>query len=68
MMKVMSPLKKRRLLKGLTQLEVSQKSGIPQSRLSLIENNWVTPKEWEKKEITRVLQVEKESIFEEKEE
>ena len=48
-------LREARFFKGLNQWDIAVKTGIPQSKLSLIERGYVTPKEDEKKKIAKIL-------------
>ncbi len=48
-------MRKARFFKGLSQYDVAFKTGIPQSRLSLIERGYSNPKENERKKIAKVL-------------
>ena len=48
-------LREARFFKGLNQWDISVKTGIPQSKLSLIERGYVDPREDEKKKIAKVL-------------
>lgn len=59
----LSALKYYRLLNGISQLELSMKAGISQQRLSLLENCWTAPMEWEKEEIAHVLRVDSKKLF-----
>jgi DNA-binding XRE family transcriptional regulator len=56
-------LKQARFFKSLNQWDISLRTGIPQSRLSLIERNYVDPKEDEKKKIAKALNCKVEDIF-----
>ena len=56
-------LKEARFFKGLNQWDISIKTGIPQSKLSLIERGYVNPKEHEKKKIAKALNCKVEEIF-----
>lgn len=56
-------LKQARFFKSLNQWDISLRTGIPQSRLSLIERNYVNPKEDEKKKIAKALNCKVEDIF-----
>ena len=59
----MNKLKEVRFFKNVTQPLLSLKTGIHQSRISLIENELVTPREDEKQKIAAVLEVNVEDIF-----
>ena len=48
-------LREARFFKGLNQWDISVKTGIPQSKLSLIERGYIDPKEEEKRKIAKVL-------------
>ncbi len=56
-------LREARFFKGLNQWDISIKTGIPQSKLSLIERGYIDPKEDEKKRIAKVLGHKVEDIF-----
>lgn len=56
-------LKEARFFKGLNQWDVSIKTGIPQSKLSLIERGYVIPREDEKKKIAKALNCQVKEIF-----
>jgi len=56
-------LREARFFKGLNQWDISVKTGIPQSKLSLIERGYVDPKEEEKKKIAKALGCKVEDIF-----
>jgi len=56
-------LREARFFKGLNQWDISVKTGIPQSKLSLIERGYVNPKEDEKRRIAKVLGCKVEEIF-----
>jgi len=60
----MSQLKKIRTFdKGITQFELSRKSGVHPSRVSLLENELVTPTMNEAKSIAKVLGMLPEEVF-----
>ena len=59
----MKNLKIQRAVKGYTQFDVFLKTGIAQSRLSLIENSYVIPKEDEKLKLAKVLKCQVADIF-----
>lgn len=59
----MSELKKQRLLKGLTQIHVSKKTGIHHSTLSLIENGWQKPTADQILRLVKALEIDKEILF-----
>ena len=48
-------LREARFFKSLNQWDISVKTGIPQSKLSLIERGYVDPREDEKKKIAKAL-------------
>jgi ribosome-binding protein aMBF1 (putative translation factor) len=48
-------LREARFFKGLNQWDISIKTGIPQSKLSLIERGYVDPRKDEKRKIAKVL-------------
>ena len=56
-------LREARFFKGFNQWDISVKTGIPQSRISLIERGYVSPKEDEKKVIAKVLNCKVIDIF-----
>jgi len=56
-------LKTARFFKGFNQWDISIKTGIPQSRISLIERGYVDPKDEEKKALAEALNCRKEEIF-----
>ena len=56
-------LREARFFKGFNQWDISIKTGIPQSRLSLMERGYVMPKDEEKKAIAKALQSNVEEIF-----
>ena len=59
----MNRLKKTRFFKCVTQPLLALKTGIQQSRISLIENELVTPREEEKQKIAKALGVKPGTIF-----
>ena len=59
----MNKLKEIRFFKRITQPLLSLKTGIQQSRISLIENELVTPNETERKKISEALNSNAEDIF-----
>jgi len=59
----MNKLKEARFFKHITQPLLALKTGIQQSRISLIENELVEPKDEEKQEIAKALGVKKKDIF-----
>jgi transcriptional regulator with XRE-family HTH domain len=58
-------LREARFFKGLNQWDISVKTGIPQSKLSLIERGYVDPREDEKKKIAKALGCKAIDIFQE---
>ena len=61
----MNKLKEARFFKSITQPLLALKTGIQQSRLSLIENELVTPRGEEKQKIAKALGLKEEDIFKE---
>ncbi len=61
-------LKEARFHAGLSQYDIALKTGIHQSRLSLIERGYLHPSNKEKKKISKVLRHKTEEIFPESEE
>ena len=59
----MNKLKEIRFFKEVTQPLLALKSGIQQSRISLIQNELVTPREEEKRKIAKALNLKVEDIF-----
>ena len=53
-----------RALRRISQYVIAIKTGIQQSRISLIENELVTPTEEEKKKIAKALGLKEEDVFE----
>ena len=62
----MNWMKEIREQKGLTQYELGRLIGKYQSRIWQIENDYCTPKEWEKEDIAYVLGLSVDEIFPEK--
>jgi len=60
-------LKEARFFKGLNQWDISVKTGIPQSKLSLVERGYIDLREDEKKKIAKVLGCKVTDIFPEAE-
>ncbi len=58
-------LREARFFKGYNQWDISVRTGMHQSRISLIERGYVTPKEDEKKLIAKALGCRPEDIFSE---
>jgi transcriptional regulator with XRE-family HTH domain len=54
-----------RVLRHISQYVIALKTGIQQSRISLIENELVTPREEEKQKIAKALGLKEEDIFKE---
>ena len=61
----MKNLKIARILKGISQWDLSQKTGIPNYRISLIENGRVKPKPEELRALAEALQTTPQAIKEE---
>ena len=59
----MNKLREIRFFKQIIQSRLTLKTGIPQSRISLIENGLVEPSDDEKKRIAKALNVKLEYIF-----
>ncbi len=59
----MKKLKIQRAIRGFTQFDIFLKAGIPQSRLSLIENGYIQPKDEEKLKLAKVLKCRITDIF-----
>ena len=59
----MKDLKIQRAIRGFTQFDIFLKAGIAQSRLSLIENGYLIPKDEEKLKLAKVLKCRIEDIF-----
>jgi len=59
----MNKIKKRRFELGFSQYEVERLSGIPQSRLSLIEKGYREPSLEEKKVLAKTLRAEIQELF-----
>ena len=56
-------LREVRFFKKFNQWDISVKTGIPQSKISLFENGYLEPKEDEKKKIAKVLGYKVSEIF-----
>jgi len=56
-------LKEARFFKGLNQWDISLKTGIPQSKISLFENGYLKPKKYEKRQIAKALGCKVRDIF-----
>jgi DNA-binding XRE family transcriptional regulator len=56
-------LREVRVLRRISQYVLALQTGIQQSRISLIENELITPKEEEKQKIAKALGVKVEAIF-----
>lgn len=52
-----------RIPRRITQYVLALQTGIPQSKISIIENELVTPKEGEKQKIAQALNLEVKDIF-----
>ena len=59
----MTNLRTTRILKGFNQYDVALKTGIPQSKISLIERGYVAPKDDEKLRFAKALNCEVQEIF-----
>lgn len=60
-------LKEKRFFKGFNQYDISLKTGIPQSKISLIERGYVNPKPDEKQKIAEALGCRVSEVFAENE-
>tara|TARA_B100001964_G_C13669958_1_gene352851 strand:+ start:303 stop:500 length:198 start_codon:yes stop_codon:yes gene_type:complete len=58
-------IKEARFYAGLSQYDIALKTGIPQSRISLIERGYFNPSDEEKKKISKVLRHKTEDLFSE---
>lgn len=56
-------LREARFFRGLNQWDISVKTGIPQSKLSLSERGYVDPKKDEKRKIAKVLGCKVSEVF-----
>ncbi|MBT71891.1 MAG: hypothetical protein CMQ15_07605 [Gammaproteobacteria bacterium] len=56
-------LKEARFNAGLSQYDVALKTGIPQSKISLIENKYSNPNAQERKKIAQALKRKQKDIF-----
>ena len=56
-------LREARFRKGLNQYDISLKTGIPQSKISLFENHYLTPKPEEAQKIARALRLPVTELF-----
>ena len=59
----MNQLKKIRTLKEMSQFDLRIATGIHQSRISLMENDYVVPRDDEKKKIAKVLKTSVKALF-----
>ena len=59
----MKKLRIQRAIRGFTQFDIFLKAGIPQSRISLIENGYILPKHEEKLKLAKVLKCQVADIF-----
>jgi predicted transcriptional regulator len=59
----MDEMRSIRVLKRITQYELRIATGIPQSKISLIENGLVKPRDDEKKRIAKALRVRSDEIW-----
>jgi len=60
----MNRLRQTRVVKRITQFQLRLSTGIHQSKISMIENNLVEPREDEKKKLAKALNVRPEEIWE----
>jgi len=63
MKKEISPVRKARLLRGLTQLDISFPTGINLSKISMIERGYIIPRPEEKRLIAMALETTVSEIF-----
>ena len=61
--KMLSNLKRIRLLKGKTQYDIMLETGIDQGLISLFENNYKKPNEIQKKNLAEALKMPKNELF-----
>jgi len=59
----LTSLKKHRLMRGISQLNLSHRAGINQTVLSLLENDWRQPTKEQKKKLSQLLGVDPEVLF-----
>jgi transcriptional regulator with XRE-family HTH domain len=60
---IMNRLREARVLKRITQFQLRLSTGIHQSKISMIENGLVNPREDEKKRLSKALGVKPEEIW-----
>jgi transcriptional regulator with XRE-family HTH domain len=60
---LLHPLKKARVLQGITQFKLSLQTSINSTRLSLLENGFIKPRQEEKEILAKVLKVDVKEIF-----
>jgi transcriptional regulator with XRE-family HTH domain len=56
-------LREARFFKGLNQYDIALRTGIPQSKISLIERGYIEPKDDEKEKIAKALNCQVADIF-----
>lgn len=56
-------IKIKRVIRGLTQYDLMAETGIPQSRLSLIERGYIIPKDEEKTKLAQCLGCKEKDLF-----
>ena len=56
-------LREARFFKGLSQWDISLKTGIPQSKISLFERGYLLPREDEREKLAEVLSCEESDLF-----
>ena len=61
--KMLSNLRRNRLLQGKTQLDLMVESGVHQTFISLFENGYRKPNELQKKNLAKALKVPKNELF-----
>ena len=61
--KMLSTLKRSRLLQGKTQLDLMLESGVHQTFISLFENGYRKPSEIQKKNLAKALKLSKKELF-----
>jgi len=59
----MDNIRIKRTIKRISQWDLAKKTGIPQSRISLIENCYVTPKKEELEKLAKCLEVEVDDLL-----
>jgi DNA-binding XRE family transcriptional regulator len=63
MMTPLTPLRRARLEKGLTQWDLMLRTDIPQSKISMIEREYCTPSQQEARRIAKALRIKTTDIF-----